>query len=97
MSPRLTQCGAPAGPREPTAYLDKEVDEAEGGDDDGGDGRGQQDDDAGADDVEQGAHEHLDDLRDHGVHRVQLLGEAVHQVPTRGPLKEAHGGAQDVV
>lgn len=85
------------GAQEPTSYLDKEVDEAQGRDDDSGNGSSQQDDDAGANDIEHGAHEHLDDLRDHGVHRVHLLGEAVHQVPAGRPLEEAHGGPQDVV
>lgn len=78
-------------------YLHKEVDESQGGDDHGRDRRGQQDDDTGAQNVEERAHEHLDDLRQGGVDDVHLLGEAVDQIPAGGLLEKAHRAPQDVV
>lgn len=79
------------------SYLHKEVDEPQRRDHHSCYGCGQEDNDAGSDDIEHGAHKHLDHMGNDGVNGIYLFGEAVHQVPAGRPLKKAHGASQDVV
>lgn len=79
------------------SHLHKEVEDPKRRDDGSDNWSGDEDDGARPQNVKHGAHEHLDDARDHGVDGVRLLGEAVDQVPAGSAFEKRHGRAQDIV
>lgn len=78
------------------AYLDEGVEESEGQDDHGGEGRRYQHDDADLHQLKDVAQHHLQALGDHAVDGVDLFGEAVEEVAAGRALEERHGRVKDV-
>jgi len=79
------------------AYLNEGVEEGQGQDEDGGEGRGHHDDDADLQQLEDVAQHHAQALGDHAVDGVDLLGESVEQVAAGRALEEGHGRVEHVV
>lgn len=80
-----------------SSNLDEDVEQSQRKNDDSGDGRGHEHDDADLQQLEDVSQHHLKGLGDHAVDGVDLLGEAVEEVSARRALEERHGRAQDAM
>ena len=83
--------------QESVSHLHKVIHQSQWGYDDGHEGRGHENDHTGAQHIKHGAHEHLYDTGNDWVNGVHLLGEAIHQAPTWGALKEGNGWSQHIM